>query len=277
MNYRHAFHAGNFGDCLKQALLAWLVVRLQQKDRPIVVLDTHAGAGAYDLAGPEAQATGEWQDGIGRLFADPPVALAATIARVQGIMMEPGGLFPGTALLVRRLLRPADRLICCERHPEEFAALKTRFAGDRQVAVHLRDGWEALRGLLPPEPRRGLVLIDPPYEEPDEFARVTAGLGGAHARFPTGVLVAWYPIKHRSPVRAFHEELAACRLSHVLAAELYLREPTDPGRLNGAGVVVVRPPHEFAEAAHAILEALSDRLGHGEPGSGAALLRISDE
>lgn len=277
MNYRHAYHAGNFGDCLKQALLAWLVLRLQEKDRPITVMETHAGAGAYDLAGAEAQATGEWQSGIGRLFTDPPVVLAAYIARVQGIMMEPDGLFPGTPLLIRRLLRPTDRLICCERHAQEFAALKQLFATDHQVALHQRDGWEALRGLLPPAPRRGLVLIDPPYEEPEELARVAGGLCTAHARFPTGIFAAWYPIKHRSPVGAFHEELAASRLPHVLAAELYLREPTDPGRLNGAGVVVVRPPHEFAAAARAILDTLSERLGQGEPGGGAALLRITDE
>ncbi|MGH7121310.1 MAG: 23S rRNA (adenine(2030)-N(6))-methyltransferase RlmJ [Acetobacteraceae bacterium] len=276
MNYRHAYHAGNFGDCLKQALLTWLVSRLQQKERPIAVLDTHAGAGAYDLAGPEAARSGEWQEGIGRLLADPPVALASYVALVKDILAEPGGAYPGCALLVRRLLRAQDRLICCELHPEEYALLKARFAADPQVAVHHRNGWDALRALLPTEPRRGLLLIDPPYERPGEFERVAAGLGIAHARFPGGVLAAWYPIKHRAPVRAFHEVLAANRLPEVLAAELYLREPTDPTRLNGAGMVIVRPPYEFGPAARAILDALAERLGHGELGGGAALLRVRD-
>ena len=275
MNYRHAYHAGSFADCLKQALLTWLIARLQEKDRPIAVLDTHAGAGAYDLAGPQAARTGEWHEGIGRLLADPPVVLANYVALVRDVMAEPASLFPGSALLVRRLLRAGDRLICCELHPQEHALLKARFAGDPQVAVHHRDGWEALRGLLPTEPRRGLLLIDPPYEEPDELDRVAEGLGIAYARFPTGVLTAWYPIKHRAPVRAFHEMLASFRLPDVVAAELYLREPTDPGRLNGAGMVVVRPPHEFGPAASAILDALAERLGHGEPGGGAALLRVT--
>lgn len=276
MNYRHAYHAGNFGDCLKQALLTWVILRLQQKDRPIVVLDTHAGAGAYDLAGPEATLTGEWQEGIGRLLADPPVALATYVALVKDILAEPGGLYPGCALLARRLLRAQDRLICCELNAGEHALLKARFAADRQVAVHHRDGWEALKGLLPAEPQRGLVLIDPPYEQPDELERVVLGLGIAHVRFPAGVLAAWYPIKHRAPVRAFHEALAMSTLPEVLTAELYLREPTDPARLNGAGMVMVQPPYEFRAAAGAILDALAERLGHGEPGGGAALLRVRD-
>ncbi|MDA8052176.1 MAG: 23S rRNA (adenine(2030)-N(6))-methyltransferase RlmJ [Rhodospirillales bacterium] len=275
MNYRHAYHAGNFGDCLKQALLMWLVERLQRKERPIAVFDTHAGAGAYDFGSTEGMRIGEWKEGIGRLLSDPPVALAAYVALVQEIMQDAEGAFPGTPLLVRRLLRPGDRLVCCELHPEEYASLKRRFAGDRQVAVHHRDGWEALKAILPLEPRRGLVLIDPPYEEPGEFARLAAGLGAAQQRFPTGVLAAWYPIKHRAPVRDFHEALAAGRLKDVVTAELYLREPTDPARLNGAGLLVARPPYEFAPAARAILDALSERLGQGEPGGGAALLRIT--
>jgi len=277
VNYRHAFHAGGFGDCLKQALVMALIGRLHRKERPIAVLDTHAGAGAYDLGGPEAERTGEWREGIARLFADPPVALAAYVALVQASLAASEGRFPGSPSLIRRLLRPQDRLICCELHPEEHAALKRCFADDRQVAVHRRNGWEALHGLLPPEPRRGLVLIDPPYEEPGETARLAEGLAAANLRFPTGVLAAWYPIKHRAPVRALHEALAAGGLRDVVATELYLREPTDPLRLNGAGMVVVQPPFEFLAAARPILEALAGRLGRGEAGGGVALLRIAGE
>ncbi len=174
MNYRHAYHAGGFADCLKQAILLWLLGALQRKPRPITVLDTHAGAGGYDLAAPEAARTGEWRTGIGRLMDDPPVPLAAYVALVRA-----AGCFPGTSLLARSVLRPADRLICCELHAEEFFALRRRFAGDRQVAVHCRDGFAALRALLPPDPRRGLVLIDPPYEA---AGRARTGRGRALRR-----------------------------------------------------------------------------------------------
>ncbi|HUA77740.1 MAG TPA: 23S rRNA (adenine(2030)-N(6))-methyltransferase RlmJ [Acetobacteraceae bacterium] len=272
MNYRHAYHAGNFADCLKQALALWLLTALQRKPRPITVLDTHAGAGGYDLSASEAARTGEWRTGIGRLMEDPPVPLAAYVALVRA-----SGCFPGTALLARSILRPNDRLICCELHPDEYAALRRRFAHDSQVAIHHRDGYEALRALLPPDPRRGLVLIDPPYEQPGEFGRVLAGLSAAHVRFREGVLAAWYPIKHRAPVRAFHASLRESGMRDIVAAELFLREPTDPARLNGAGMVVINPPFEFEPAARTILDALAERLATDEPGGGAALVRLVDE
>lgn len=272
MNYRHAFHAGNFGDCLKQALLVWLVEALQRKASPISVLDTHAGAGGYDLAAEQAERTGEWRGGIGRLIEDPPAALAAYVARVAA-----AGCFPGSALLMRGMLRPEDRLVCCELHREEYAALKRRFAGDRQVAVHHRDGWEALGALLPPRPRRGLVFIDSPFEAPGEFERLVAGLVAGNAQFAEGVFAAWYPIKHRAPVRAFHAALRESGIRDIVAVELYLREPTDPAHLNGAGMVVVRPPYGFDPAVRAILDALLGALSNGEPGAGTALRRLVSE
>jgi 23S rRNA (adenine2030-N6)-methyltransferase len=272
LNYRHAYHAGGFGDCLKQAILVQLLAALQRKPSPISVLDTHAGAGGYDLAAPEAARTGEWRAGIGRILEDPPVPLAAYVALVRA-----AGCFPGCCLLARSVMRPGDRLICCELHMDEYAALRRRFKGDPQVAVHQRDGFAALGALLPPTPRRGLVLIDPPYEMPGELERVAAGLAVANTRFREGILAAWYPIKHRLPVRAFHRMLRESGIRDIVAAEFFLREPTDPGRLNGAGMVIVRPPFEFEPAARAILDALTERLGTGEPGGGAALLRLADE
>ncbi len=165
MNYRHAFHAGNFADCMKHALLVWLLDAMQRKPGGVFVLDTHAGIGRYDLAGPEAQRTGEWQGGIGRLLDDPPDALKRYIALVHAL-----GLYPGSPALIRAMLRPQDRLACCELHPEDAIALRRLFARDPQVAVHQRDAWEAIGALLPPAQKRALVLIDPPYEQPDEFA-----------------------------------------------------------------------------------------------------------
>jgi len=272
MNYRHAFHAGAFSDCMKHALLVWLVRALQQKPAPIAVLDTHAGAGAYDLSAGPAERTGEWRAGIGQLLTNPPPALADYVGLVQQL-----GLYPGSPALIRTLLRPADRLICCELHPEEHAALHHRFARDAAVAVHRRDAWEALGALLPPQPRRGLVLIDPPFEAPNEFERLATGLATGWLRFRTGVFAAWYPIKHRAPIRLFLAAMQASGVRDIVAAELLLREPIDPARLNGCGMLVVNPPYRFETEATPILAALLDRLGAREPGEGVNMVRLVDE
>ncbi len=272
MNYRHGFHAGNFADCFKHALLVWLVVALQRKPAPAFVLDTHAGAGGYDLDTGPAARTQEWRGGIGRLLEDTPEELAAYVGLVRRL-----GLYPGSPALVRALLRPGDRLACCELHPEEHAALRRRFGRDAQLGVHHRDGWEALGALLPPAERRGLVLIDPPYEAADEFDRFLAGLRTGHARFRAGVFAAWYPIKHRAPVRRFLTGMRESGIRDIVAAELWLREPLDPARLNGCGLLVINPPWRFAEEAAPILAALLDRLGAREPGEGTALIRLADE
>jgi 23S rRNA (adenine2030-N6)-methyltransferase len=201
-----------------------------------------------------------------------PEALAAYVTLVRRL-----GLYPGSPVLIRALLRDSDRLLCCELHPEEEAALRRRFARDRQVSVHRRDGWEALRALLPPRERRGLVLIDPPYEQPDEYATVASGLCAGYARFRNGVFAAWYPIKHRAPVRAFHAAMRESPIRDVIAAELFLREPVDPARLNGCGLLVVNPPYRFEAEIPPVLAALLDRLGNREPGEGCALVRLVDE
>ena len=272
MNYRHAFHAGNFADCFKHALLLWLLDALMRKPAPVFVLDTHAGAGAYDLNAGPAERTGEWRGGIGRLLADTPEPLAQYVGLVCQL-----GLYPGSPALIRARLRPGERLACCELHPEDYAALRRRFARDPQVGVHHRDAWEALGALLPPAERRGLVLIDPPYEAPDEFDRLPRGLLAGHARFPNGVFAAWYPIKHRAPSRRLLTALAESGMRDVVTAELWLRAPLDPVRLNGCGLLVVNPPFRFDEEATAILAALLDRLGEREAGEGTALIRLTDE
>ncbi|MGA3002944.1 MAG: 23S rRNA (adenine(2030)-N(6))-methyltransferase RlmJ [Acetobacteraceae bacterium] len=274
MNYRHAFHAGNFGDCMKHALLVALLRALQRKPAPLFVLDTHAGAGHYDLAAAPAQRTNEAANGILRLLERVPPALADPALEHYVATVRRLGLYPGSPELIRSLLRPDDRLACCEAHPEECALLRRLFRDDRQVAVHQRDAWQALKGLLPPAQKRGLVLIDPPYEASGEFARVAEGLTLAQSRFPTGVLVAWYPVKHRAPVRALFDMLA---LRDVITAELLLREPLDPTRLNGSGLLIVNPPYRFEQDAQSILAGLLDRLGDREPGEAALVTRLTDE
>ena len=278
MNYRHAFHAGNASDCMKHALLVWIMGALLRKPAPVFVLDTHAGLGTYDLLAGPATRTGEWQGGIGRLLQDPPPALQDFTALVGRL-----GLYPGSPALVRAMMRERDRLVCCELHPDDCAVLRRWASHAGQVGVHLRDGYAALGALLPPRGAqggpftRGLVLIDPPYEAPGEFERVQAGLITAAGRWPQGVLAAWYPIKHRSPVTTFHEGLRLSGLSDVVVAELHSRAPTDPQRLNGCGLVVRNAPFGFMDAAGPVLDALLTRLGNHEPGAGTACWRLTNE
>jgi 23S rRNA (adenine2030-N6)-methyltransferase len=257
---------------MKHAVLVWLLRALQRKPAPLFALDTHAGVGHYDLEdGPAAQ-TLEWRKGIARLLDDPPALLADYVGLVRSL-----GGYPGSPALIRSLLRPDDSLTCCELHPEDAAALRRNLAQDRQVSVHNRDAWEALGALLPPKERRGLILIDPPFEDPREFAELVAGLVKGYARFRTGVFAAWYPIKHRAAVRGFFAQLQDAALRDTVAAELWLREPVDPARLNGCGMLVVNPPYRFEQEMPAILAALLDRLGNREPGEGTAVTRFADE
>ncbi|MGE0225194.1 MAG: 23S rRNA (adenine(2030)-N(6))-methyltransferase RlmJ [Acetobacteraceae bacterium] len=272
MNYRHAFHAGNFADCMKHALMLWLLQAMLRKPSPICVLDTHAGAGAYDLDADPARRTGEAEQGIRRLLKDTPADLAGYVALVRRL-----GLYPGSPALIRAMLRPDDRLVCCELHEEDAATLRRRFARDPLVSVHRRDAWEAMRALLPPTQKRGLVLIDPPYEDPLEFDRLAHALATGYGRFRNGVFAAWYPIKHRTPVRSFLEQVRATAIRDVVTAELLLREPLDPARLNGCGLLVVNPPYRFETEAMPILRALLGRLGGGEAGAGAIMARVIDE
>lgn len=273
MNYRHAFHAGNFADCMKHALLVRLLEAMARKPRPFFVLDTHAGPGFADLSSEAACRTQEWRSGIALLRdGAPPEPLARYLSLVGRL-----DLYPGSPALIRALLRPDDRLACCELQPDEYALLRRRFAADPQVGVHRRDGYEAIKALLPPPERRGLILIDPPFEAENEFERLAAALQAGLARFPAGVFAAWYPIKHRAPIRDFFAALQARGLRDLVAAELWLRALLDPARLNGCGLLVANPPWHFAEDVPPILNALCDRLAERGTGEGTALLRLADE
>lgn len=240
---------------MKHAVLLWLLDALARKPAPFFVLDTHAGVGKYDVSGGPAARTGEWRTGIGRLLDNPPEPLVPYVSAVQAL-----GLYPGSPALIRSRLREGDRLAACELHPEDVIELRRLFARDPQIAVHHRDGWEAVAGLLPPRERRGLVLIDPPYERENELAAVVGALRTSNTRFGTGILAAWYPVKHRAPVRKFHADLRESGIRDVIAVELHLHEPVDPKRLNGCGLVVVNPPFRFEAEIRPILAALRVRL-----------------
>ncbi len=268
MNYRHAYHAGNFGDVVKHAVLVLVVRALTAKPKPLAVFDSHAGIGAYDLGGTEALKTGEAQHGILRLLAAPePPALALPyldlVHRFDPAGAAAGGeprRYPGSPRLVRALLRPGDRLVLTELHPEDAARLRAEFRGDAQVAVHRRDGYEAVRALVPPPERRGLVLIDPPFEVPGEAERLVRCIAAVHRRWPTGVVLAWYPVKDEASAARLRAGLAATGVPRSLSAELTVWASLDPTRLNGCGLVLVNPPWTLPEQIAALLTELQPIL-----------------
>ena len=273
MNYRHAYHAGNFADVVKHSVLALVIEHLKRKETPFRVIDTHAGIGLYDLFAEPSEKTGEWRRGIGRIWgpeAEPVPAPVATLLEpyflviaslnVDGLLT----LYPGSPLLSRRLIRPGDKIVASELHPEDAQQLAKLFARDRQTKVMALDGWVALKSLLPPRERRGVVLIDPPFEEPGELDRMARGLAEGGARFPNGIYLLWYPIKDPRPVAAFHRAVAASGFPKVLVAELTLRAMNDPERLNGCGLVIVNPPFQLDQSLSALLPFLAERLGEDD-------------
>lgn len=271
MNYRHAYHAGNFADVVKHAVLARLVEYLKQKDKAFRVIDTHAGIGRYDLASVEAGKTGEWQGGIGRLFEATlePRAAALLQPYLEAVRAEnpDGGMrrYPGSPLIVRHLLRNQDRLTAIELHPQDAARLKSVFAGDFQTRVIELDGWLALGAHLPPKEKRGLVLVDPPFEEEGEFARLVENLRRAHRRWPGGIYALWYPIKDRKAVAAFRAALKETGIPKLLDIGFEIRPASNEPSLDGSGLVVVNPPFTLEGELRIILPALHRLLMVDQP------------
>ncbi|WP_428493216.1 23S rRNA (adenine(2030)-N(6))-methyltransferase RlmJ [Rhodopila sp.] len=272
MNYRHAYHAGNFADCFKHALLVLLLDSLARKPKPFFVLDTHAGAGRYDLDAEAARRTAEANSGILRLLQRP----SANLERYLGLVRQLG-LYPGSPVLTGAVLRHGDRLVCCELQQDDAAKLRRVFRQDPRVEVHERSGWEALNALLPPREKRGLLFIDPPFEATGEFSTLVDGFRCGHDRFGHAMSAAWYPIKHMAPVRHFHAELASLGIRDIVTVELYLREPTNPGRLNGCGLVVINPPYQFEDQALSIAMAILEGIGDDENGRAVSVARLADE
>ena len=266
MNYRHAFHAGNFADVHKHVVLTRILHHLCEKPAAFRVIDTHAGAGVYDLAGPEAQRSGEWRDGIGRLMAaplaEPVAALLAPYLDVLGALNDRGRLtrYPGSPALVRACLRPQDRLIACELEPHAASALAHNLSGDPRIKTAAIDGWSALSAYLPPKERRGLVLVDPPFEQENEFAQLAGALAQAHRKWATGIYMLWYPIKGRTQPDAFAKRLRRFSIPKLLRIELTVSSLADPSRLNGSGLIVVNPPWTLERELAVLLPALAEML-----------------
>lgn len=274
MNYRHIYHAGNFADVVKHATLSLIIEHLKLKPAPFRVIDTHAGIGRYDLSAIEAEKTGEWRLGIGRLLAQPlpePIAgmlapyLAAVIADNPGRQLATIGrdgltTYPGSPMIARHMLREQDALVVNELHVTDHEALVQTFARDSQTKVMGVDGWAALKSLLPPKERRGVILIDPPFEEPGELIRLIKALQDAHKRFATGTYVLWYPIKDQRPVFAFKREMAELGLPKLLEIELLIRRPSGGEYLIGCGMIVLNPPFTLKPKLDVLLPFLADRL-----------------
>jgi 23S rRNA (adenine2030-N6)-methyltransferase len=279
MNYRHAFHAGNHADAFKHVVLLALCDALAAKPAPCFALDTHAGRGLYRLEGQDALRTGEASAGVARLRrgADPAIeryldAIAACRAR------HGADAYPGSPWLLAHALRAQDRIACCELQAEEAAALKANFAGDARVAVHRRDGYAALKALLPPKVggeryARGLVLVDPPYEaQIAEFDAAFAALRDGLGRWPQATFALWYPIKQRRALQRAHRQAAAVPAGSALLAELLVRPDDSPLRMNGSGMLLFNPPFGLETRLPATLAALRAQLEEA-PGAGDSRLQ----
>lgn len=260
MNYRHSFHAGNSADVVKHSLLIALVQALQHKPGALTLIDTHAGCGLYDLGGDQAQRTGEAAQGVLRAFADPNPLLDDYRAAVQAVNVEPTPhLYPGSPRILAQLLRPQDLLIVNEKHPEDAHALRGVMR-DTPAAVHQRDAYEFWLAMVPPKTPRGVVVVDPPFEQTDERARITATLAAAGRKWAHGVTVIWFPLKGRNAHQQWKEQLGRLGIPKMLAVEHWLYDQDQPGIYNGAGLFIVNPPYAFTQGLPPLLEALRAAL-----------------
>jgi 23S rRNA (adenine2030-N6)-methyltransferase len=272
LNYRHAFHAGSFADVFKHAVLCRILHHLRGKETAFRVVDTHAGAGVYDLTGPEASRGGEWKNGIARLLAAKlPADVAALLAPYVDVIEALNATnqmrtYPGSPALVRAWLRAQDRLVACELEPGAFSALSRSMQHDARIRTIEIDGWTALKAYVPPKERRGLVLVDPPFERHDEYRRLADSFAEAHRKWPTGIYALWYPIKGRSEPDALAKRLRRLNLQKMLRAELIVAPLRDSSRLNGSGLILVNPPWTLERELKILLPALAGILGSDHQG-----------
>ena len=276
LSYRHAFHAGNHADVLKHCVLTLVVEYLIQKDKPLLYIDTHAGAGGYDLNSAEARKNGEFKDGIEQLFAQRTIfsaQLPAYFAAIEKFRTQFAHGYPGSPWLAAHLLRAQDRLRLFELHPQDFAALNHTLRAERRCTVEASDGFTALKALLPPPSRRALVLIDPPYELKEDYARVIAVLNEALHRFATGTYLIWYPLLPRSEAEKLPQQLAGLA-NNTLRMELHIDEPRGEFGMYGSGMFAINPPWPLREQMQTLLPLFTQVLG--KPGKTKFLLEASN-
>ncbi|WP_248745322.1 23S rRNA (adenine(2030)-N(6))-methyltransferase RlmJ [Pseudomonas sp. MWU12-2037] len=264
MNYRHAFHAGNHADVLKHLILTRLIALMARKEQPFAYIDSHAGIGLYDLKGDQASRTGEYLEGIARLWGEQALpAVTADYMRVLHEMNPDGELryYPGSPELARRLTRERERILLNEKHPEDGKLLKDNMKGDRRVAVHLGEGWHVARALLPVAEKRAVLLIDPPFEQLDEMQRCAASLKEAIGRMRQAVAAIWYPIKDQRALKRFYQDLAGSGAPKLLRVELLVHPLDTPASLNGSGLAIANPPWGLEEELRELLPWLAQKLG----------------
>jgi 23S rRNA (adenine2030-N6)-methyltransferase len=262
MNYRHAFHAGNFADVHKHSIILRVLLHLRLKPAAFRVIDTHAGSGRYDLSGPEATRGGEWHQGIERIWRAREGRAADDLIKPYldvVAALNPGGelrTYPGSPLIAKSLLRAQDRLIACELEPGSAAALATALRGDRRAKALPIDGWMAAAAYVPPPERRGLVLIDPPFEEAADFTQLSNILAVAHRKWPAGIYFLWYPIKDRDAPDALARRLRKLSVPNILRSELTAGAPSAEGGLVGSGLIVVNPPFTLERDLRILMPAI---------------------
>ncbi len=269
MNYRHEFHAGNFADVFKHIVLTRILLHLLKKETAFRYIDTHAGSGFYDLFGEEAEKTAEWRAGLGKLIDhDAPVAARNLIepylrltAPAADEAATPRRLYPGSPAIAAALLRPQDRMICCELHPKAAQDLQSHLGRDRRVKIIEIDGFTGLNAFVPPVERRGVVLIDPAFEARDDLDRSLNVLESAWRKWSTGIFLLWYPIKDQREVELSLKRLSAGKIKRILRLELQIAEPTPVGPLAANGLLIVNPPFPLEGESEIILPFLSQAMG----------------
>lgn len=274
LSYQHAFHAGNHADILKHATLSQILLYLEKKDKPFTYIDTHAGAGRYDLHDERAEKTGEASEGIGMLLDrdDAPDFFVPYLELCKRARDEEK-MYPGSPEIARRLCRDCDSIILMELHPAETENLRTNMEGDSRVHIHHRDGFSGLSAICPPDPKRGIALIDPSYELAEDYAKAADSLISAHRRWPVGTLVLWYPIvaRRKDELFALKDKLQCSGIPEVQTAELLVNESNDEGfGLAGSGLLMIQPPWGIAERLRESLPWLAETLGNN--GSGRAIV-----
>jgi 23S rRNA (adenine2030-N6)-methyltransferase len=273
MNYRHAFHAGNFADVVKHAVLVRILLHLRSKATPFRVIDTHAGAGRYNLRGSEATRGSEWRAGIGRLIGArlSQEARALLAPYLDAVVMLSGSRelvsYPGSPALTQALLRSQDRLIACELEPNAAAALNRNLAADKRCKAIAIDGWTALNAYVPPKERRGLVIIDPAFEDTDDFPRLGDALLAAHRKWGSGIYLAWYPVKQCEPAETLARRLRQSGIPKILRSGLSVAKPRQEGPLRACGLIIVNPPWTLERELEILLPALAKVLSGDGRGS----------
>jgi 23S rRNA (adenine2030-N6)-methyltransferase len=255
MNYRHIYHAGNFADVFKHWILTLILDKLCVKDAPFCLLDTHAALGFYDLQHAHAQKTQEYKSGIARVLEHSPTPAFRSYVDIVNKYQHDHNAYPGSGAIMHEYLRDNDRLILNELHPEDYQALIDNFKGDKRVKIMQQDAYVCIKALLPPKERRGLILIDPPFEKTDELVKIITSIKDGLQRFATGIYAVWYPIKDRKQIAKFYRDLATLDLKNSLGIELHANDSI-LDQLHSCGMIIINSPWKLREELEANLPIL---------------------